>query len=64
MSNDGLLGHTGERMFCWIRHGKGLVMKECRYDPTEHGRQALSIGLVCFSLLIFASNMHALVHLT
>jgi hypothetical protein len=40
-------------------------MKECKYDPTDSGRRALSFGLVCSaSLLFFGNNTHVLVHLT
>lgn len=33
MSNDVLLGHTDERMFCYCKQVKGLVMKEYKQDP-------------------------------
>jgi hypothetical protein len=36
MSNDGLLGHTGERMFCWGRH-----MKEC-FPEADTGERMFS----------------------
>jgi hypothetical protein len=48
MSNDGLLEHTGERMFCWSRHMKGPVMKEYNCDPTQSGMS--SEHVVCFVL--------------
>ena len=71
---DVLLKQTCERMFSWSRHRwkdiwysrhvKGHLMKEYKYDPTDSGRQALSIGLVCSTLLFFDNGTHVLVHLT
>jgi hypothetical protein len=55
---------TGERMFCWRRHVKGLLMKEYKYDPSDRGRRALSLGLVCSALLLFTNSTHVLVRLT
>ena len=50
---------TGERMFGYSKHVKGHLMKEYKYDPTDSGKQALSIGLVCSALLFLAkTHMH------
>jgi hypothetical protein len=48
MSNDVLLGYTGERMFCCSRHMKGHVMfrKNINMTPLTVGARAL----VCFTL--------------
>jgi hypothetical protein len=42
---------TGERMFCWSSHGKECLMKEYKYDPSDSGRQALSLGLLSLTIL-------------
>jgi hypothetical protein len=52
---------TGERVFGYSRHVKGLLMKEYKYYPTESGRWALSFGLVCSASLSFAKAMYVLV---
>ena len=82
VSNDALLRHTGERMFCRSRHGiecfpevdtgermflsskhmKGPMTKDHKWPHSE--RQALSIGLICFTSLFFANNRYVLVRLT
>lgn len=63
MSYDVLLGHTGERMFCWSGHTKGLLRKEYSdYDPTGSGRG--SMGLVCSTSLFLTNDMHVLVRPT
>ena len=51
-------------MFCYSRHVKGSMMKEYKYGPTDTGRRALSLGLVCSILLFFAKDMHVSVCLT
>lgn len=55
---------TGERMFGYIKHLKEHLMKDYKYDPTDSGRRALSLGLVCLASLFFSNNMHILVHFT
>ena len=55
---------TGERMFWYIKHVKGPMMKEYIYDPTGSGQQALSFGLVCSTSLFFNKDTHVLVRLT
>ena len=37
VSDDDFLRHTGERMFCYSRHVKGLLMKEYKYGPAGGG---------------------------
>jgi hypothetical protein len=39
-------------------------MKEYKYDPTDNGGQALSIGLVGSASLFFTNDTHVLVGLT
>lgn len=73
MPNDGLLGHTGERMSCLRKCKKDLFpkqtrvrgcrMKECKCDPPDSGGQALNLSLVCSVLLFFTKGRHVLVHL-
>jgi hypothetical protein len=46
---------AGERMFGCSRYVKRLLMKEYKYDPTDSGK-ALSLGLVCSALLLFAKD--------
>jgi hypothetical protein len=55
---------TGGRIFGYSKHVKGHLMKEYKYDPTDSGRQASSIGLVFSASLFFSNDMHVLVHLT
>jgi hypothetical protein len=55
---------TGEGMFWYSRHMKGLLMKEYTNDPTDSGTTALSIGLVCSSSIFFTNDMHVLARLT
>jgi hypothetical protein len=55
---------TGERMVCYSRHVKECVMKAYNYDPTDSGRPALSIGLLCSASLLFSNDWHVLVCLT
>ena len=43
-------GHN-KRMFWYSKHVEGCLMKEYKYDPTDSGRWALSIGLVCSTSL-------------
>jgi hypothetical protein len=63
MSNDVFLKQTpGKGMFWYSKYMKGPVMKECRYDPTDNGRWALDVGLVCSASLLSANGTH--VHLT
>jgi hypothetical protein len=64
MSNDVLLGHTGERVFRYSRHVKGPMTKKYKYDPTDSWGRALSLGLVCSTLLFFDNETHVFVHLT
>ena len=56
MSNDVLLGPTGERLFGYSRHVKGHLTKGCKSDLTDSGRPALSMGLICSASLFFANN--------
>ena len=42
-------------MFQYSKHIDGPTMKEYKYDPTDSGRQALSIGLVYSYFLIMTS---------
>ena len=51
-------------MFGYSKHMKGCLIKEYKYEPTESGRQALSFGLVCSTLLFFTKDTHVLVCLT
>ena len=51
-------------MFEYIQHVKRHLMKKYKYDPTESGRDALSLGLVCSTSLFFTNNNHVLVCLT
>jgi hypothetical protein len=48
---------TGERMFGYSRHMKEGLMKEYKYDPADSGRGALSIHLLCSTLLFFVNNV-------
>jgi hypothetical protein len=43
---------------------KEPIIKEYKYDPTDSGKGALSIDLVCSTSLFFANNTYVLVHLT
>lgn len=54
---------TRERMFGYSKHAKGLLMKEYKYDSTDSGRGALSLGLVCSASLFFAKDTNVLVQL-
>jgi hypothetical protein len=56
MSNNVLLGHTGERMFCYSRHVKGGMMFRWKINMTPQivGAQAL----VCFALPCSFANLH------
>ena len=55
---------TGERRFGYSKYTKRPVIKHYKYDPTDSGRWALSIGLVCSVSLFFAKDSHVLAHLT
>lgn len=50
---------TGKRMFGYSGPMKGQSMKEYDCDPTDSGRQALSLGLVCSA----SNDIHVLVRL-
>ena len=55
---------TGERMCGYSSHMKGHLMREYKYDPTDSGRGALSLHLVCSASLFFTKDMHLLVLLS
>jgi hypothetical protein len=52
---------TGEKMFGYSRHMKGLLMKEYKYDATNSERRTLSLSLVCSTSLFFVNDTHVLV---
>ena len=54
---------TGERMFAYSKYVKGHLVGEYKYDPTDSGRGALSLGLVCSASLFFAKDTNVLVQL-
>jgi hypothetical protein len=62
MSNNVLLGHTGERMSCYNKPMKGHMMVEYKYDPTDSGR--LSIDLIYSTTPFVTNDMHVWGHLT
>ena len=43
--------------FWYSRHMRGCLIKEYRYDPTDSGRGALNIGLICSTSLFFVNNV-------
>ena len=55
---------TGERTFGHSWHMKEPGMKEYKYDLTDRGGWAPSLGLVCSASLFFANDIHILVCLT
>jgi hypothetical protein len=73
MSNDVLLGHTGEgcfakadtgkRMFYYSKHGKGYMMFRRNINMTPQTGE-LSTGLPCSTSLLFTDGMHVLICLT
>jgi hypothetical protein len=57
------MGHTGERVFGYSKRERPRG-ERVKYDPTDRGRRALSLGLVFSVSLFFTNNMHVLVRLT
>ena len=59
MSNDVLLGHTGERMFCYSKHVKGHMMfiRNINMTPQTVGAQ-LWFALLCLPSLHHLAELH------
>ena len=55
---------TGERMCGYNKYVKGCLMEMYKYDPTDSGSRALSLGLDCSVSLFLAKDKHALVLIT